>query len=412
MRDVYDHLSERGFVRQSTDSAALQGLLGSSKVTFYAGFDPTADSLHVGSLMPIMAMAHLQQAGHVPIAIIGGGTTMIGDPSGKTETRRIMGMEEIQSNGIQILSQLQRYLKLEDGQGRFINNADWLLDLKYIEFLREIGRFFKVNEMIKVEAYRQRLEREEGLSFIEFNYQLLQAYDFLLLFDRHQCLLQVGGDDQWSNILAGVDLIRRTRRASAFGLTLPLLTTALGQKMGKTESGTIWLDAKKTSPYDFYQYWINVHDSDVERFLAFFTFLSMNEIRDMTKVGGADLRQAKQSLAFEVTKLAHGASEAKKAQEAARAAFSKDGGDLSQLPTIELDARKLAEGILLIDFAVEKGIVSSKGEARRLIEQGGLHLNDKRVDSCDEVLTNNSLQDGVIILRRGKKTFYRIVVTT
>ncbi len=410
MIDVFEQLSERGFVKQCTDDVALRAVLQYSQVTFYAGFDPTADSLHVGSLMPIMAMAHLQRAGHIPIAIIGGGTTMIGDPSGKTEARRLMSLEEIKSNGDCILAQLQRYLALGEASGMFINNADWLLSLKYIDFLRDIGRYFKVNEMIRVEAYRQRLEREEGLSFIEFNYQLLQAYDFLVLFDRHHCLLQVGGDDQWSNILAGSDLIRRTRRAPAFGLTFPLLATALGQKMGKTESGTIWLDAKKTSPYDFYQYWINTHDDDVERFLTFFTFLPMNNVQDLVKVKGAELRQAKQVLAFEVTKLAHGEAEAEKAKATAQAAFApQTSGDLSQLPTIVIAADRLATGLSLVEMMAEHKIATSRGDARRLIEQGGISINGIAIDSCDAVLNDSFLQNGMILLRRGKKNFYRIV---
>lgn len=409
MTDAFEVLKERGFVKQCTNETAIQALLLHSQVTFYAGFDPTANSLHVGSLMPIMAMAHLQQAGHIPIAIIGGGTTMIGDPSGKTEARKLISLEEIEQNGCSILAQLQRYLKMGEGVGLFMNNADWLLGLKYIDFLREIGRHFKVNEMIKVDAYKQRLDREEGLSFIEFNYQLLQAYDFMVLFQAHHCVLQVGGDDQWSNILAGVDLIRRTRRAPAFGLTFPLLTTALGQKMGKTESGTIWLDAEKTSPYDFYQYWINVHDDDVERFLAFFTFLPMNEIQKLTKVGGSQLREAKQTLAFEVTKLAHGEQEAIKAQEAARAAFGSDGGDVSQLPALTISAENLSHGIALTLVMVEHGIASSNGEARRLIQQGGIYLNGSRVESIELILNCDSVKDGSILIRKGKKTFYRIV---
>lgn len=409
MFDAFEVLRERGFVQQCTNEAAVRALLLQSQVTFYAGFDPTANSLHVGSLMPIMAMAHLQQAGHIPIAIIGGGTTMIGDPSGKTEARKLISMEEIEQNGISILAQLQRYLKMGEGVGLFMNNASWLLSLKYIDFLREIGRHFKVNEMIKVDAYRQRLEREEGLSFIEFNYQLLQAYDFMILFNDYHCMLQVGGDDQWSNIIAGVDLIRRTRRAPAFGLTLPLLITALGHKMGKTESGTIWLDSQKTSPYDFYQYWINTHDDDVKRFLAFFTFLSMSELQKLTNEGGAQLRGAKEVLAYEVTKLAHGEEDATRAQVAARAAFGAEGGDVSQLPALKMSAERLLSGIALTIVMVECGVASSNGEARRLIQQGGVYLNDERVESIEIVLTRDSVKNGSILLRRGKKTHYRIV---
>jgi tyrosyl-tRNA synthetase len=409
MIDVFQLLAERGFVKQCTDQEAIQARLQSSPLTFYAGFDPTADSLHVGSLMPIMAMAHLQRAGHTPIAIIGGGTTMIGDPSGKTEARRLMTLEQIQSNGRGISAQLQRYLSIDASGGMFINNADWLLPLKYIDFLRDIGKFFKVNEMLRAEAYRQRLEREEGLSFIEFNYQLLQAYDFLVLHDRHDCLLQVGGDDQWSNILAGIDLVRRLRGRRVYGLTFPLLATALGQKMGKTEVGTIWLDAQKTSPYDFYQYWINTHDDDVGRFLAFFTFLPMSDIQEMTKVSGAELRPAKQVLAFEVTKLAHGETEAEKAQATAQATFGEGGGDLSHLPTVVIPSDRLSTGVSLVEVMAEHKIASSRREARTLIEQGGISINGATITSLDAVLDNSLLQGGKILLRRGRKTFYCIV---
>lgn len=412
MTDVFTQLSERGFVQQCTDEVALRARLHNSRVTFYAGFDPTADSLHVGSLMPIMAMAHLQRAGHRPIAIIGGGTTMIGDPSGKTEARRLMPLTEIQANGVGILAQLQRYLNVDGTDGLFANNADWLLNLNYIDFLRDIGRYFKVNEMIKVDAYRKRLENEEGLSFIEFNYQLLQAYDFLHLFQAHGCTLQVGGDDQWSNILAGVDLTRRVTRSSVYGLTFPLLTTALGQKMGKTEKGTIWLSANKTSPYDFYQYWVNVHDDDVARFLAFFTFLPMDEVNALTAEGGEKLRHAKQALAFEVTKLCHGEGEAQQAKQTALAAFSAVEGDITKLPTLEIAGRSLSAGVLLVDFMAEQKLVSSKAEARRLIQQGGISLNDIPITSCDERLTVASFKEGAVILRRGKKTVYRIVPDT
>lgn len=409
MIDPFADLKERGFVKQCTGEAALKDLLQGPPIRFYAGFDPTADSLHVGSLMPVMAMAHLQRAGHVPIAIIGGGTTMIGDPSGKTEARKLMSLEEIDRNGLCIRQQLARYLNMSDGEGMLINNANWLLPLNYISFLREIGRHFKVNEMIKTEGNKQRLERAEGLSFIEFNYQLLQAYDFLVLFDKHGCLLQVGGDDQWSNILAGVDLIRRERRKTSHGLTFPLLTTALGQKMGKTEKGTVWLDAAKTSAYDFYQYWINTHDDDVERFLKFFTFLPLGVIKKLTKEGGAQLRQAKQVLALEVTKLTHGETEALKVEATAQAAFGSEGGDVSQLPTVEISASRLDTGIALINLMVETEIAPSKAEARRWITQGGIYVNGLRVTSIEEVVDSNAVKDGAIILRKGKKTFYRIV---
>ena len=305
-KNAFEILQERGFVAQTNDEAAIRAALGSRQLTYYIGFDPTASSLHCGSLVPIMAMAHLQRSGHKPIGLIGGGTAMVGDPSGKTEMRQMLSFEDISANGAGILGQLRRYLHLESGAGASANNADWLMRLNYIEFLRDIGRYFRVNEMIRAEAYKARLEREEGLSFIEFNYQLLQAYDFLQLFERHGCVLQMGGDDQWSNILAGTDLIRRKHQKQAFCITFPLLTTARGEKMGKTAAGAIWLDAARTSPYDFYQYWINTDDRDVRRFLALFTFLPMSEVEALGAAQGAELNAAKEVLAFEATKLCHG----------------------------------------------------------------------------------------------------------
>ncbi len=346
MSNVFETLQERGFVKQFTDESALRDALNNGSATFYVGFDPTASSLHCGSLMPIMAMAHLQRAGHKPIAIIGGGTTMIGDPSGRTKERDLLPIETIVANGEGILAQLQRYLNLDGKAGLFLNNADWLLPLNYIEFLRDIGKHFRVNEMIKAEAYRARLEREEGLSFIEFNYQLLQAYDFMHLAKTHDCTLQMGGDDQWGNILAGVDLTRRIVRKTAHGLTFPLLTTASGAKMGKTADGAIWLDANRTSPYDFYQYWINCDDRDVARFLAYFTFLPMDEVRRLGALEGADLRGAKEVLAFEATKLCHGESAAQEAQNAAKAAFG-GAGDLSSVPTTEIETTRLETGYFI-----------------------------------------------------------------
>jgi len=406
-----DVLKERGFVKQCTDEEELEKLMSHSKITYYAGFDPTADSLHVGSLVPIMALSHLQQAGNIPIAIIGGGTTMIGDPSGKTEMRRIMTQDEIETNGVKILEQISRYVEFGDGAGIFLNNTEWLLDLKYIEFLRDIGRYFKVNEMIKNEAYRQRLEREEGLSFIEFNYQLLQAYDFLVLFDRYNCVLQVGGDDQWGNILAGIDLVRRTRQQTVYGLTFPLLTTARGQKMGKTESGTIWLDGNKTSPYEFYQYWINTDDRDVSKFLALFTFLSVNELNELNKLTGEDLRKAKKILAYEVTKLAHGETEAKKAQESSKVLFAKNsGGDLSAVPTTVMKRERFTNGVSVIDLFFETDLVHTKTAARRLIEQGGAYINNGKKVVIDMIVTEEHLENNALLLRSGKKNYHRIVV--
>jgi tyrosyl-tRNA synthetase len=407
---AFEALAERGFVKQCTDEGALKALLDKETVTFYAGFDPTADSLHAGSLVPIMAMAHLQRAGHQPIAIIGGGTTMIGDPSGKTEMRKLMSQETIEQNGQGILGQLQRYLNLDGEQGLFLNNADWLLQLNYIEFLRDIGRHFRVNEMIRMDAYRQRLEREEGLSFIEFNYQLLQAYDFLLLNQRHSCRLQIGGDDQWGNILAGSDLIRRVERNSAFGLTFPLLTTARGQKMGKTEKGAIWLSSDRTSPYEFYQYWINTDDRDVERFLKYFTFLPLDEIGRLSALEGADIRQAKERLAFEATTLCHGEQEAENARQASIAAFSNNAADMSSIPTSNISAARVAEGILLVDLFVEVGLAESKSSIRRLIAQGGAYINDTKITEPNATISTTDVTDGALLLRHGKKKHHRVLV--
>ncbi len=408
MAHVFETLQERGFVKQFTDEAALRNALNNGSATFYVGFDPTASSLHCGSLMPIMAMAHLQRAGHKPIAIIGGGTTMIGDPSGRTKERDLLPIETIRENGNCLLSQLQRYLNLDGTGGLFLNNADWLMPLNYIEFLRDIGKHFRVNEMVKAEAYRARMEREEGLSFIEFNYQLLQAYDFMHLAKTHDCTLQMGGDDQWGNILAGVDLTRRVVQKTAHGLTFPLLTTASGAKMGKTADGAIWLDAERTSPYDFYQYWINCDDRDVARFLAYFTFLPMDEVRRLGALEGADLRQAKEVLAFEATKLCHGESAAQEAQSAAKAAFS-GAGDLSAVPSSEIETARLETGLSFVELLVQTGLADSKGAARRLIDQGGAYLNGEAIRDVNFSVNATHLQDGVLLLRAGKKKYHRVV---
>jgi len=409
--DTLHILKERGFVKQCSNEGALAGLLATSKIVFYAGFDPTADSLHAGTLVPIMAMANLQRAGHVPIVILGGGTGLIGDPSGKTEMRKIMSREEIERNNEKILKQFQHYLSFEEGKGFFLNNADWLVDLHYIDFLRDIGRFFKVNEMIRNEGYRLRLEREEGLSFIEFNYQLLQAYDFLVLFDQYNCMLQVGGDDQWGNILAGVDLVRKMRRKTVYALTFPLIETATGHKMGKTEAGTVWLDPEKTSPYDFYQYWINIDDRDVIRFLRLFTFLPGQEIDELAKLQAEDLRKAKEVLAFEATKITHGEEEAKKAQRTAKSVFTGTGEDLSLLSTTTLSRERVREGIAVADLFHLAGLNSSKSEAIRLIKQGGAYVNDKKVESEDGVITEKDFEDkDSLLLRKGKKQYHRLVI--
>lgn len=410
MSNLFDTLKERGFIQQCTSEEQISSLLSENRITYYVGFDPTADSLHAGSLVPIMAMAHLQHAGHKPIAIIGGGTTMIGDPTDKTEMRPMISADEIEKNGASILKQLQRYLVLDDTAGFFLNNADWLLSLNYIEFLRDIGRHFRVNEMIRAEGYRQRLEREMGLSFLEFNYQLLQAYDYLQLYGEYNCVLQLGGDDQWGNILAGVDLVRRIEGKRVYGLTFPLLTTAGGAKMGKTASGAVWLDSNRTSPYQFYQYWINTDDRDVGRFLAYFTFLPMDEVRRLSNLEHDEIREAKAILAYEATKLAHGRSEADKAQETSRAAFSGGGIDLDAMPTTVISIERLNTGIPIIELFHEVGLAASRSEARRLIQQGGAYINEKQYKTIDVTVGANLLDEDTLLLRAGKKRYHRVVI--
>ena len=407
-------LAERGFVAQCSDLPGLKKLLSEERVTYYIGFDPTASSLHCGSLMPIMAMAHLQRAGHRPIGLIGGGTAMVGDPSGKTEMRQMMTQETIAANGKGILGQLQRYLNLSDDRnsttGLFLNNADWLLKLNYVDFLRDVGKHFRVNEMIRADAYRARLEREEGLSFIEFNYQLLQGFDYLHLFESTGCRLQMGGDDQWSNILAGTDLVRRKHAKQAFALTLPLLTTARGEKMGKTAAGAIWLDSARTTPFDFYQYWINTDDRDVKRFLAFFTFLPMAEVERLSSLKGAAINEAKRVLAYEATKLCHGEAHAMQARDAADALFAggAEGANGVNVPTMDVESTRLAAGYPILDLFVAAGLATSKAEARRLVEQGGAFINDKPESDAKRLVANADLSNGELLLRAGKKRFKRI----
>ena len=410
MSNVFETLQERGFVQQCTNEENVSSLLSGDQITYYVGFDPTADSLHAGSLVPIMAMANLQRAGHKPIAIIGGGTTMIGDPTDKTEMRPIISTEQIEKNGVSILEQLQRYLDLDNTAGLFLNNAEWLLSLNYIEFLRDIGKHFRVNEMIRAEGYRQRLERELGLSFLEFNYQLLQSYDYLCLFQKYDCVLQLGGDDQWGNILAGVDLVRRIEGKRVHGLTFPLLTTAGGAKMGKTAGGAVWLDPNRTSPYQFYQYWINIDDRDVERFLAYFTFLPMDEVRRLGSLEHDAIREAKAVLAYEATKLAHGKDEADKAQETSRAAFGGGGLDLDAMPTTAISTERLNTGIPIMELFHEVGLTTSKSEARRLIQQGGAYINEKQYKTIDIVVDANLLEEDALLLRAGKKRYHRVVI--
>ncbi|MGD0977357.1 MAG: tyrosine--tRNA ligase [Minisyncoccia bacterium] len=404
MTNVFDELKSRGFIQQVSDESGLQKLLSEKKTTFYIGYDSTAESLHVGHLLTIMAVMHLQKAGHKQISVIGGGTTMIGDPSGKTETRPIMSKEEINANGKKLLKQLERFLDFSKGMGEFVDNADWLLPLNYIEFLRDIGAHFRVNEMIKAKAYELRLARNQGLSFLEFNYQLLQAYDYLTLFRKYDCRLQIAGDDQWSNMLAGIDLIRKVEKADVFAATFPLLTTATGSKMGKTEAGAVWLDPAKTSPYEFYQYWINCDDRDIGKFFKLFTFLSIDEI---DKICAGDIREAKKKLAFEITKIVHGEKEAEKARESSEQLFDDGNLNATDIPTTEISEKEIAE-MSVIDLLVKAGLSSSKSEARKLIDGGGVNINGEQIESDAKVI--DFVRDGVLMLRKGKKTYHKIVI--
>jgi tyrosyl-tRNA synthetase len=407
--DVIDSLKARGFIQQISDEAALRAQLARGPVTFYSGFDPTKPSLQLGNAVPLMAMAHLARAGHQPIAVLGGGTTMIGDPSGKTEMRQLISPEQIAANRTVVERQVRRYLDLGGGGQRalVVDNGEWLLPLNYIEFLRDIGKHFSVNRMLAAEAYKQRLEK--GLSFIEFNYQILQAYDFLVLNRRHGCSLQIGGDDQWGNILAGADLIRRVDHKEAFALTHPLVVTASGAKMGKTAEGAIFLSAELTSVFDFYQYFINVDDRDVARFLKLFTLLPLEEIDRLTAVQGAELRAAKQTLAAEATRIVHGEAAAETARQAAQAAFGGGGPGDANVPSHALTAAELAAGVKIVDLLAACGLAASRSAARRLVEQGGVRVGDRKVGSVDDQLRAEEVGDSGVLLHAGKKHLRRIV---
>ncbi|ACQ54560.1 tyrosine--tRNA ligase [Clostridium botulinum] len=406
MINVYDILKERGYIKQLTHEEEIRELLGKEKISFYIGFDPTADSLHVGHFLQMMVMAHMQKAGHRPIALVGGGTGMIGDPTGKTDMRKMMTKEQIEYNCNCFKKQLAKIIDFSEDKAIMVNNADWLLNLNYIEFLREIGVHFSVNKMLTAECFKSRLEK--GLSFLEFNYMLMQGYDFLELNRKYNCVMELGGDDQWSNILAGVDLIRRKESKSAYGMTFTLLTNSEGKKMGKTESGALWLDPEKTSPYEFYQYWRNVADADVEKCLRLITFLPMDEVRRLSSLEGAEINEAKRVLAFEVTKLIHGEEEAQKAKVAAEALFGGNAKDLGNMPTAYIDKDDLNNP--LVDLLAKCEILPSKSEARRLIKQGGLYVNDEKVTDINLVLTEEHVTEDGIMIRRGKKNFNRIVV--
>ena len=403
---VLDILKERGFIQQLTHEDEMIELFEKEKITFYIGFDPTADSLHVGHFLGMMVMAHMQKAGHRPVCLIGGGTTMVGDPSGKTDMRKMMTQDDIVYNGERFKKQMQRFIDFSEGKALMVNNADWLLKLNYIEFLRDIGAHFSVNRMLTAECFKQRLDK--GLSFLEFNYMLMQAYDFLELNRQYNCTMQMGGDDQWSNILAGAALIRRKESKPAYGLTFTLLTTSDGRKMGKTEKGALWLDAEKTSPYTFYQYWRNIDDADVEKCLALLTFMPMDEVRKLGALKDKEINIAKKTLAFEVTKLIHGAEEAEKAQQAAEALFN-GAGALDNVPTVSITSNMM--GMKVLDVLAATEIVPSKSEGRRLIQQGGLYIGDTKVTDIDLLLTDDLFENKSLLIRKGKKNYHRIVVT-
>lgn len=405
MQNVYDTLAERGFLKQCSHPEELRELLGREKVTFYIGFDPTADSLHIGHYVALMTMAHMQRAGHRPIVLLGGGTAMIGDPSGKSDMRRMMTNEEIDHNASCFQKQMARLIDFSEGKAIVANNANWLRSLNYLSFMRDIGVHFSVNRMLTFECYKQRMER--GLTFFELGYMLMQSYDFLVLNREYGCILQMGGDDQWSNMLGGVDLIRRKEQKPAYCLTTALLTTREGKKMGKTEKGALWLDKEKCSPYDFYQYWRNVDDADVEKCLSLLTFLPMEEIRAMCAQGGAALNQAKVTLAYTLTAQVHGAEEADKAKQAAEALFG-GGGDLSHMPTLALSQQQIDEtGLRVTDLLVLGNLCKSKSDARRMIESGAVFAGDEKVTDVYAVLAEDKLAEG-IVLKKGKKGFVRV----
>ena len=427
MARLMDVFEERGFIEKTTHDEELRDYIRNNKVTCYIGFDPTASSLHVGSLVPIMALAHMQNHGHRPIALVGGGTGLVGDPSGKTEMRKLLTPEMVEKNARGIKKQLSGFIDFSDGEALMVNNNDWLSELKYIPFLRDIGRHFSVNRMIKAESYKLRLDSEEGLSFIEFNYMLLQAYDFLELFDKYGCRIQMGGSDQWGNIVAGIELIRKVRKDNSFGITFPLIKTSNGAKMGKTAKGAVWLDPERTTPYDYYQYWINADDRDVERFLALFTFMPMDEIKQTGNLYGSDLNGAKTILAFETTLLAHGRDEAIRAYGAAASVFGerfipnnilpsssvpRDNSVIEEasVPCSCMNADMFDPGIAAFKLFHDVKLAISGGASRRLIEQGGAYINDRRIEKFDELITLKDLNKMEILLRSGKKRFHKIKI--
>ncbi len=400
MSKIFEELMERGYIEQITHEE-IKDVLDNSQIPFYIGFDPTADSLHVGHFVSMMVASRMQKAGHKPIILIGGGTATIGDPSGKTDMRRMMSREEINHNVECFKKQLSKFVSFEgDNAAIIVNNADWLLNLNFVEFMRDIGSLFSVNKMLAAECYKQRMER--GLTFFELGYMLMQSYDFLHLYNTYGCKLQMGGNDQWSNILGGVDLIRRIGHSDSFGLTFKLLTTKEGKKMGKTEKGALWLDASKTSPYEFYQYWRNIDDADVKTVLSLLTFLPMDEVNRLSNLKDEQINEAKKIAAFEITKLIHGEEEAKKAEEAAKALF-EGKGSLENMPTSKIDGN-----ISILEAIITAGMAPSKGQARTLINQGGITLNDEKVTDVNYVLEDKDFKDGYAILRKGKKVYHKL----
>jgi len=407
MDSVFDTLLERGFIQQMTHEEEIKKLLQNEKITFYIGFDPTADSLHIGHFLTVMAMAHMQRAGHRPIALMGGGTGMVGDPTGRTDMRSMMSKETIEHNVNCFKKQLSHFITFDNDSAIIVNNASWLCNLNYIDFLREVGVHFSVNRMLTAECFKTRMEK--GLSFLEFNYMLMQSYDFLVLNQKYGCKMQLGGNDQWSNIIGGVELIRRIQNDDAYGMTFTLLTTSEGKKMGKTMGGAIWLDPNKTSPYEFYQYWRNIDDRDVERCLALLTFLPMEEVRRLGALKGEKINEAKEVLAYEVTKIVHSEEEAKKAEAAAKALF-KGGANAGSIPTTYIEKSEIKNGIDIITLLQKAKLIPSRTEGRRLITQNGIKINDTVVSSIDYKINDNDFKDNILLLQKGKKVFHHISI--
>ncbi len=404
---VFEELKRRGLIAQSTNEEKIKELFDKESVTFYIGFDATADSLHVGHFLQLVVMAHLQKAGHKPIALLGTGTTMVGDPTGKTDMRKMLTIDEINHNAECFRRQMSRFIEFGDDKAMIVKNGDWLLEKKYLEFLREVGVHFSVNRMLTAECFKSRLEK--GLSFIEFNYMIMQSYDFLHLNRELNCKVELGGDDQWANILGGVDLVRRVRAEEVYGMTFTLLTTKEGKKMGKTEKGALWLDPEKTSPFEFYQYWRNVNDADVLNCLKLITFVPIEEIEAMQGLEGSQLNAVKDRLAFEVTKLVHGEEEALKAQEGAKALFSS-GADTANMPTTQLDKAEVTDGIGILTLLVKTGLAPSNAEARRLVQGGGISVDDEKIDDPKQVVQLSSFDKGHVIIKKGKKVFHKALV--